>query len=270
MRKYVRNFLILSIGAVLFVACSGYERVLKSNDVNYKLKKANEYYDKKKFVQANSIYESLLPVLKNTRNYEPLMYRYAYTFYQLEDYISASYYFKNFTDIFPNSNDVEECEYMYALCLYKESPKYSLDQNYTQKAMGALQTYVNAYPNSKRADSVNMIIDICRKKLEVKKAKAALLYYDIGHYKAASVYYSDLILEYPESPKVDEYKFMIMKSWYEYAKQSIKSKQEERYANVLSNYRELQEEYPDSKYISEAKKYYTLADENIKAIRNEQ
>lgn len=270
MQTVVRNFLIFSLGALLFVSCTGYERVLKSNDINYKLKRANEYYDNGKYVQANAIYESLLLVLKNTKNYEPLMYRYAYTFYYLEDYVSASYYFKNFVDIFPNSVDAEECEYMHALCLYKESPKYSLDQNYTEKAMGALQTYINAYPNSKRVDSANVIIDICRKKLEVKKAKAARLYYDIGHYKAASVYYQDLILEYPESPKVDEYKFMIMKSWYQYAKQSIKSKQEERYANVLSNYQELLQEYPNSKYLSEAKKYQALADENIKEIRNEQ
>lgn len=254
----------------MMASCTGYERIIKSDDVNYKLTKANEYYEKKKYVQANAIYASLLPVMKNTRNYEPLYYRYAYTFYYLEDYISASYHFKNYVEFFPNSKEAEECEYMHAYCLFLESPKYSLDQSYTEKAIGALQTYVNAYPNSPRVPEANKIIDASRKKLEIKTAKAARLYYDIGHYKAASVYYENLLVEYPESARADEYKYMIMMSWYEYAKKSIKSRQEERYANVISNYTELKEQYPNSKYIADGQKLMTMADDNIKKIRNEQ
>jgi len=37
-------FMMLSIS--LLFGCSGYERALKSKDVNYKLKKANEFYDR--------------------------------------------------------------------------------------------------------------------------------------------------------------------------------------------------------------------------------
>lgn len=270
MQSAVKNLLIIVVGSILLTACSGYERVLKSNDVNYKLKKANEYYEAKKYTQANSLYESLIPVMKNTRNYEPLYYRYAYTFYYLEDYLSASYHFKNFVDFFPSSKDAEECEFMHSLCLFKESPKYQLDQTYTMKCMGALQTYINQYPTSKRVPQANEMIDACRKKLEKKAAAAAKLYYDIGHYKAASTAYQAVLLEYPESPRCDEYQYMIVRSWYDYAKQSIKSKQEERFANAVTSYHDLVKEYPKSKYISDAKKYYSLADENIKKIRNEQ
>lgn len=266
----IRYIFVLLTGAILFASCSSYERVLKSNDVNYKLKKANEYYEQKKYPQANAVYESLIPVMKNTRNYEPLYYRYTYTFYYMKDYISASYHFKNFVEFFPSSKDAKECEFMHAYCLYKESPKPSLDQNYTEKTIGALQTYLNAYPNSEKAAEANRIIDECRKKLEIKSANAAKLYYDIGHFKAASVAYGEVLLEYPESPKSDYYKYMIVRAWYDYAKQSIKSKQEERYANAITSYRELIDEYPKSTYLIEAEKYYVLADNNIKKLRNEQ
>ena len=96
MHLAIRNLLVLLVGAILLTACNGYEKVLKSNDVNYKLERANKYYDQKKYPQANAIYESLLPVMKNTRNYEPLYYRYAHTYYYLKDYLSASYHFKNY------------------------------------------------------------------------------------------------------------------------------------------------------------------------------
>lgn len=270
MRNTIRQFLFLMVVTVLFTACTGYEKVLKSSDVNMKLERANKYYDQKKYAQANAIYESLLQVMKNTRNYEPLYYRYAYTYYYMKDYISASYHFKNFVDFFPKSRDVEEVEYLHALCLYKESPKASLDQSYTEKTLGALQTYLNAYPQSKRAAEANKMIEDCHVKLEAKASDAAKLYFNIGHYKAASVAYQQVLLEYPQSASADKYKFMIVKSWYEYARQSIKSKQEERYANALGAYRELKEEYPESKYVSEGKKYYLQADNNIKKLRNEQ
>lgn len=270
MRITIRQFLFLFVVSVLFTACNGYERVLKSNDVNMKLERANKYYDQKKYPQANAIYESLIPVMKNTRNYEPLYYRYAFTFYHMKDYISASYHFKNFVEFFPKSRDAEECEYLHAECLYKESPKASLDQSYTEKTIGALQTYLNAYPQSKRAAEANKMIDACRIKLEEKSAESAKLYYNIGQYKAATVAYQQVLLEYPESPQADKYKYMIMKSWYEYAKRSFKDKQEERFANALNTYRELKEEYPQSKYVNEGKKYYLQSDNYIKKLRNEQ
>ncbi|MCB0696772.1 MAG: outer membrane protein assembly factor BamD [Chitinophagaceae bacterium] len=270
MRTAVHNLLYVLVLAVLFSSCSGYERVLKSNDVNMKLEKANKYYEQKKYPQANAVYESLIPVMKNTRNYEPLYYRYTYTFYYMKDYISASYHFKNFAEFFPKSKDVEECEFMHAFCLFKESPKASLDQSYTHKTVGALQTFLNAYPTSKRAPEANRMIDACRKKLETKEAASAKLYYNIGHYKAASIAYQQVLLEYPESANSDKYQYMIVKAWYQYAKQSIKAKQEERYANALNAFRELKETYPQSKYTGEAQKYVTLADNSIKKLRNEQ
>lgn len=265
----VRKYLITVLILTLLSACSGYEQVLKSNDVNYKLKKANEYYDSKKYMQANALYESLIPVMKNTRNYEPLYYRYAFTFYNMKDYISASYHFKNFVDFFPTSKDAEECEFLHAFCLYKEAPAASLDQTYTIKAVGALQAFINTHPNSKRVKQAVQIIDDCRAKLETKDANAAKLYYNIGQYKASGVAYKMVTRNYPESDQADYYQLMIVKSWYNYARQSISTKQEERYATAVDAFKEFADTYPNSKYLNEAKEYQTLANNHINKLRNE-
>lgn len=269
MQQRLGNLLLIFIAIVTLSACSGYEKALKSKDVNYKLAKANEYYDKKKYQHANQLYENLLPVMKNTRNYEPLYYKYAYSFYYMKDYLSASYHFKNFTDFFPSSKDADECEFMYGLCLYKMSPKPSLDPTNTVKAMDALQSYINTHPNSKRIDEANKYIVESRSKLEAKEADAAKLYYNIGQYKAAGISYKNVMRDYPESASTDYYQYMIVKSWYLYAKSSVREKQEERYAVALNAYKELVDGYPKSKYLRDAEKYYTLADNNVKKIRNE-
>lgn len=266
-RSFIRPLVIVLLS--FLAACGGYEKVLKSNDVNYKLTKANEYFDKREYQKSNSLYESLLPVMKGTKNFEPLYFRYAYSSYYLKDYLSASYHFKNFTDYFPASKDAEEAEYMHAVCLYKMSPKSSLEQTNSLKAMEAMQSYINTHPGSKRITEANGYIDIMRKKLEDKESSAAKLYYNIGQYKAAGIAYKSVIQAYPESPNSDYYQYMVIRSFYNYAKQSITEKQEERFANAANAYVELKENFPNSSYLPEAQKYYTQSNDNIKKLRNE-
>lgn len=264
----VRNLFIL-LCLVSLASCNSYERVLKSSDVNYKLTRANQYYDKKQYAQANAVYENLIPVMKNTRNYEPMYYRYAWSFYYMKDYLSASYHFKNFVDYFPGSKDAEEMEFMHASSLFKLSPKPSLDQTNTEKALEAMQSFINTHPTSKRIDEANKYVEEARQKLEIKEADAARLYYNIGKYKAACIAYKSVMRDYPESSSSDFYQYMVVRSWYQYAKGSVPDKQEERYATAINAYKELTEGYPKSTYLKDAEKYYTQADNNLKKIRNE-
>lgn len=263
------NFWITGVCLLLLAACNGYEKVLKSNDVNYKLTRANQYYDKKQYQKANAVYESLLPVVKGTKGFEALYFKYAYSAYYLKDYLSSSYHFKNFTDYFPASKDAEEAEYMHAVSLYKMSPKPSLEQTNTIKAMEAMQSYINTHAQSKRLAEANTLMDEMRKKLEEKDATAAKLYFNISQYKAAGIAYKSVLQSYPESPNSDYYQYMIVRSLYNYAKASVEEKQEERYGNTLSAYNELKESYPNSKFLQEAQKYYSQANDNINKIRNE-
>jgi outer membrane protein assembly factor BamD len=269
MQLRLKNLLYLFVCAVLLSSCHGFEKIRKSNDVNYKLTKANEYFDKKDYQHANELYKELMPIMKSTRNFETLYYRYAYTFYYLKDYVESSYYFKNFTETFPASKDAEECEFMSAVSLFKFSPKYSIDQTNTVKSLEAMQAYANKYPESKRIAEANSYIDQSRKKLESKQADAAKLYYNIYQYKAATVAYRSVMHNYPDSPDTDLYEFMIMKAMIKYAKASIPEKQEERFASAMSVYRELKDNFPKSKYIADADRLYAEADNNVKKLRNE-
>lgn len=260
---------IYSIAILLLSACGGYEKVLKSDDVNYKLTKANEYFDKRQYQRANTLYESLIPVMRGTKNYEALYFKYAYSAYYLKDYIIASYHFKNFIDYFPGSKDAEEAEYMYAVSLYKMAPKATLEQTNTVKAMEALQSYMNTHPDSKRLTEANKMMDEMRIKLEEKEAGAAKLYYNMGQYKAASIAYKAVMQNYPESANSDYYQYMVMRSLYNYARQSIADKQEERFANAMTAYQELKDEHPKSIYIQEADKLNSQANQIVKQLRNE-
>lgn len=270
MRFSLRPFLFVVVLLSLFCSCSPYDKVRKSSDINYKLSKANEYYDRKWYHRSNELYHDLLPVMKGTKNYEAMFYRLANTYYFTKDYLSASLYYKTFVDYFPNSANAEEAEYLHAVSLFKVAPKASLEQTNTIKAMEAMQGFINQRAESKYVVEANGYIDGARKKLEEKEAGAARLYYNIGQYKAASIAYKEVINTYPESPNGDYYQYMIVRSLYRYARASVTSKQEERYANAVSAFNDLKQMYPKSRYLQEGDRYVTQSDTNIKRLRNEQ
>ncbi len=264
-----RLFLFLTV-AVLLAACSKFAKIEKSDDYDYKLKMANEYFEKKKYNQALQLYESLFPFYRGTKEFEDLYYHYTYCYFNLKDYLNAENLFKEFVSVFPSSAKREEMEYMRAFCYYKMSPKPDLDQTTTYKAMGLMQSFIGNNPGSARIKTATEIIDKCRAKLEIKDAKSAELYYNISQYRAAAVAYSAVLNNYPESMKSDEYKLMVIKSYYMFAVNSVEEKKMERYEQVITEYNDFSDRFQDSKLMKEAEDYYKKTVNNIKELQNEQ
>ncbi|MGX5820486.1 outer membrane protein assembly factor BamD [Chitinophaga lutea] len=245
-------------------------RIEKSNDLEKKLAYADKMYAKKKYQMAQTLYEEMIPVFKGTDKFEPLYYKYAYCSYYLKDYTQAGFHFKNYLESLPSSPRAEEIDYQQAFCYYKLSPKVPLDQTNTMKAIAAMQTFMNTYPNSERTAEANVIIDLLRRKLEQKDYNAAELYYNLGHYKSAGVAFKSLMRAYPDSERSDSYKYMAIKAYYLYARNSIPARQHERFETVVSEYLEFADRYPNSKLRGDAEKYYNFAKNNIKSLDNEQ
>jgi outer membrane protein assembly factor BamD len=248
-------------------SCNDIEKIQKSKDFAYKLTKANEFYDNKKWQNANTLYEELLTVYKGTKNFEEIYYKYANTFYFLKNYLSASYHYKNFTDIFPGSPKKEECDYLTCICLYKMSPEASMDQTSTIQAIGALQTFLANYPESPKAEEANVIIDEARSKIEAKDKESAYLYHKIGQFKSAGASYANLIKKFPDSKEVDYYQYMVLLNNYNYSRLSVAEKQKERFDQCLVDYNDLITNYPNSKYKNEADKVKTLIFASLNKIK---
>jgi len=253
-----------------FSACNKFSQVQKSKDYDYKLKKADEYYGKKKYHNAQQLYEDLFPVFKGTQKFEDLYYRYAYCFFYQSMYRDAENLFKGYLEVFPTSTRAEEVDYMRAYCFYKQSPKIDLEQVNTVKAMGMMQTFINTHPGSPRIKDATLIIDQSRVKLEAKEYRGAKLYYNLSQFRAAAIAYATLLNNYPESTKGEEYKLMIVKSYYRFAKLSIVDKQAERYEKVITEYEDFVDRYPESSLLKEAENYSNLSKNHIKEIKNEQ
>jgi outer membrane protein assembly factor BamD len=259
------------LAVVLLAGCSkGINKILKNPDPEYKLRMAEKYYVQKKYNKAQVLYEDVMPFYKTRPEFQDIYYKYAYCAYNQADYLNAENLFKTFLEIFPNSPKAEEVDYMRAYCYFKQSPKPELDQTNTIKAMGMMQVFINTHPGSERNKQASEIIDICRGKLEIKDYKSAQLYYDMGQFRAAGVAFTALLNGYPESAKADEYKLMIIKSYYQYAEMSIEEKKPERYEKVINECEDFVDRFPESKLRKEADHYMNLSQTNIKSLKNEQ
>jgi outer membrane protein assembly factor BamD len=225
---------------------------------------------KKNYNKAQVLYEDVMPYYKTRPEFPDIYYKYAYCAYYQEDYMNAENLFKTFLEIFPNSPKSEEVDYMRAYSFYKQSPKPELDQTNTIKAIGMMQTFINTHPGSAKNKEASQIIDVCRGKLETKDFKSAQLYYDMGQFRAAGVAFSALLNSYPESLKGDEYKLMIIRSYYRYAELSVEEKKQERFEQVVDEVNDFVDRFPDSKLRKDAEDFLNHSQSQIKKIANEQ
>ena len=268
--KLIKTVFSIILLSFLVSSCSKFSKIQKSKDYEYQLVKADEYYAKKKYRYAQQLYEALFPVLKGTPKFEELYYKYAYCYYYQGLYRDAENLFRGYLEVFPNSPRSEEVDYMRAYSFYMQSPRLELEQVNTLKAMGMMQTFINTHPGSARIADATEIIDKSRAKLEQKDYRSAKLFYDLGHFRAAAISFTNLLNSYADSKAGDEYKLMVVKSYYKFAQLSIPDKQVERYETVITEYEDFADRYPESKLLKEAESYSNLSKNNLKTIQNEQ
>ena len=251
---FLRRFYILLL-TVVFTSCSSqYEKVLKGNDMEAKLKVADEYYAKKKYEKAIPIYEQLLTILKGQKSIDEIYYKYANAHYLNGSYELAAFYLRSFYNTYPSSPNAEQAAFDEAMCYLKDSPRYTLEQGSTQKAIDAFQEFVNRYPKSTRMELANGKIDELRAKLRKKAYESAYLYYKIGQYYAASVAMANFLKDFPEYESPEKINYLVVKSLKKYADGSYREKQQERLKEEVKAYEAFKVKYPNSQYIAELDK----------------
>lgn len=264
------KFLLAVLSLILLTSCSNsLTKVLKNPDPHYKLRMAEQYYAKKKYVQAQQVYEELMPLFRGQPEFEDIYYKYAYTAYYQNDFQNAENLFKGYLEIYSNSARAEEVDYMRSYTFYKQSPKAALDQTATLKAIGMFQTFINTHPGSARNKEATVLIDQLRQKLEIKDMKAAQLYYDIGQFRAAAVAYNTMLNQYADTEKADQYKLMAIKAYFRFAELSVEEKKGERFEKVIEEAADFMDRFPQSPLAKEVQQFVTSSQNNLKIYSNE-
>ena len=242
----MRISLLLLFISLTFGSCSEYQKVLRSDDITLKYSAADSLYEAGKYKKALKLMEQIVPSYRGKPQAEKLMFRYANTIYKLEDYLLSGYQFERFETSYPNSDSIELAAYRGAKSYYQLSPRYSLDQKDTYKALESMQAYINKYPNSENRIEANILVSELRGKIEKKDYEVAKQYFNISDYKAAIEAFDNFIGDHPGSRYRKDAFYGRLEAAYQLAIKSIPSLVNERLITAKGYYDSFMKYYKDT------------------------
>ena len=251
------------VSGVLLVAalgilsgCGEYEKLLKSRDFQAKYDAGLKYYENGDFARAGTLFDQVANVFRGTTKADTVKYYQAKAYYGQRDYMMAGYYFSELSQTYASSVYLEEADFMVGYCFYKRSPRAELDQETTYQAITYLQMFMSRYPTSERIAEARAIIEEMSDKLVEKSFISARLYYDLGYYKSAILALRNSLIDYPDTKYREELMFLILKSSYLLADNSIPSLQRERFQEAIDEYLSFIGEFPEGPHTREANRMY--------------
>lgn len=116
-----------------------------------------------------------------------------------EEYLLASYEYEVLKKNMPASPLVPQAQFKIALCYYQLSPKYSLDQSYAIKAIDEFQAFIEYFPSDSLVANAESKIFELRDRLAEKEYQTAILYMKMEYFKAATIYFDNVLENYHDS-----------------------------------------------------------------------
>ncbi len=262
------RFLIILLAAALLTGCGEYNKALKSTDYNYKFDYAKKAFEQKKYTQAYTILENIYTVFRGTDKGEESLYLLGLSYYENKDYLNSGSYFKQYYQQYPKGQFAELARFYSGYGYYLDSPDPQLDQNETLKAIEELQAFLDFFPKSDKVSIAQNAIFELQDKLVLKQLQNAQLYYNLGNYmgnnyESAVITAKNAIKDYPYSKYKEQLEFLILKSRYSEASESVDEKKEERFRTVIDEYYSFINDYPASKDRKEAENIFKIASKHV-------
>lgn len=263
MTKPLLRITVCTAALLLAAGCSGYNKLLKSNDKERMYQAAFEYFEAGKYDKTLQLFEEIAPYYQGTAREDTILFYTADAHYRSRDYQLSSMEFDDFRNRFGRSPFVEEGEYKYAMGFYYLSPQPNRDQTSTYMAITSINEYLQRYPNSLKKQLCLLRLDELQQTLYDKSFFNARTYYKIGRHKSAVIALRNALREYPETPHREEILYLTVKSCYELATNSVESMQRDRYLDMLDAYYTFVGDFPESRYRRELDRLQKAAREYL-------
>ena len=261
--------LLIAASVLVLSACGEYEKLLKSRDFQAKYEAAVEYYEDGEYARAGTLFDQVANIFRGTTKADTVKYYQAKSYYGQRDFMMAGYYFSELSATYASSVFLEEADFMVGYCFYKRSPRAELDQETTFQAITYMQMFLAKYPTSERIGEAQDIVTEMSDKLVEKSFISAKLYYDLGYYKSAILALRNSLIEYPDTRYREELMFLILKSSYLLADNSIPSLQRERYQAAIDEYYSFIGEFPEGSHTREAIRMYEASQKFLDTTINQ-
>lgn len=264
MRKFAY---ILLLAVSVLTSCDTFNKVYKSSDINYKYEAAKAYYLEGRYSKASQLLEAMVTMFKGSDKAEESLILLARCYYNSADYETASQYFKVYYTNYPRGEFAEYARFYSGKSLYEGITEPELDQSNTYSAISELQLFMEYYPYSEYCSESQAMIQRMHELLVEKEYLSAKLYYELGdymaymgnNYLACIITAQNVMNDYPYTSFREELSILVLRARYKMALHSVESKKMERFRAAIDEYYAFKTEFPESKYLKEADKYYKEA-----------
>ncbi len=257
----LRNVFYVLVVVITITACGTVQKAIKTNDPQIIYTTAVELYENEQWSRATTLFKTIDRLYVGTTREDTITYYMARCQAKIGDYYTAISMLDQFRSEFGRSAFIEDAESMYAMCYYYLSPGPTRDQTTTNMAIASAYEFIARYPDSDKNEGFYEIISELKTRLYEKAYINAYTYYKIGRYKSAIVAFRNALKDDPESHRREDLSYYVVASSYELAKNSIPSKQLDRYIAMLDSYYTFIAEFPDSEYSKDINKMYKEAKE---------
>jgi len=255
----IRSILLFCCAAALLVSCSEYQKVLKETDVKAKYDMAEKLYNEGDYKRAVRLFEQIAPKYVGKPQGERVMFFFADSYFKNDDYYLSGYQFERFIKSYPRSDKIQEASFLGAKSYYMLSPRYSLDQTETDKALLKLQTFINNYSESEYFEEANNMAKELTAKKEKKQIEIAKQFNKLGKFNlpvliSAITAFDNFITDNPGSVYREEALYYRIEATTELAINSTEDKKKERLEDALDSYNNLLRYFPETEFKKEADK----------------
>ena len=256
----------------LLISCNQYQKTLKSADTKAKYEYAEKLYNEGDFKKANKLFEQIAPGFVGRPQGERVLYFLANSYFEIGDYNFAGYQFERFLKSYPRSDKAAEAAFLGAKSYYMLSPRYSLDQTDTDKALVKLQTFINTYPESKFLAEANAMAQELTTKKQKKEFEIAKQFTKLGksyildYNISAIASLENFISDHPGSVFREEAFYLKLDASTTLALNSTDEKKKERLDDAITAYDQLMKGYPESKFSEQATDLALILRDEIQSL----
>jgi len=222
----VSPMLLIGVVAVLIGCGSSEETAVVTPEQRFEQAKA--LFDDEDYQEAISEFTVITLQYQGSAVAADAQFYLAESRFQREEYLLAAFEFGVLRRNYPASPRASEAQYKIGFCYYNLSPRSSLDQKYTRRAIDEFQSFVEYNPNSEFALDAEAKINELTSRLAKKQYDVARLYETMGYSRSALLSYDVVIekfhdTEYAPLAYLDKADLLISREQWEEARVTIQA-----------------------------------------------
>lgn len=262
----MRSIAVFLLLVISLSSCSEYQKVLKTTDTSKKYLMADSLFNEGKYRKSLRLFEQVSASYRGTAHDERVSYLFASNLYKLKIYKRASYEYERFAENYPMNDSAEVAAFRSVESYYKQSPRYTLDQEKTHEALEKLQVFLEKYPESIFVSEVNQLSNELQEKINLKEFEIAKQYLRIMDYKAAITSFDVFVKTNLGSKYQEEAYLRRMEAALLLTRHSVPDLIPERLNTAEGYYNEYKKYYSEGELAELADKIYNKIKDQINKI----